>query len=85
MIAGMNHKEVVAALKELTNGVRLVCARARTHTHSDMQFSQDRETFFKPPAFSKNEQDIARLVKSRSEEVLNMNKQDFASSRQKSA
>lgn len=70
----MNHKEVVGTLKELTNGVRLVCARARAHAQSQLPFSQARENFFAaPPAYTLKDQDanIDRLIKAKSEEVLN--------------
>ena len=72
----MNHKEVVATLKELADGVRMVCARARAHSQSDMQFSQAREDYFKPPLFTRNEQDMERLGKARSEEMLATTKQE---------
>ncbi|XP_067937572.1 multiple PDZ domain protein-like isoform X4 [Watersipora subatra] len=84
-LLGVNHKEVVATLKELTNGVKMVCARARTHTQSQLLFSQDREKFFKPPLYTRNEQDIERLAKSRSDEMLNNLKRNGDPPKQTSA
>jgi len=74
----MNHKEVVGVLKELTNGIRLVCARTRAHSQSDLPFSQTREKFFQPPAYTLKEQEanLDRLIKSKSEEMLNTRLQE---------
>lgn len=82
----MNHKEVVATLKELTNGVRLVCARARAHSQSQLPFSKARENFFAPPAYTLKDQDanLDRLIKSKSEEVLNNSGEPVSAAAQKS-
>lgn len=76
-LVGMNHKDVVATLKELTNAVRLVCGRSRPHAQSNLKFSQDREAFFRPSPYTQKDFDtnLERVTKAKSEESLNVNNQ----------
>lgn len=85
---GMNHKDVVSCLKNISNGVRLVCSRSRPHAQSNLDFSQDRENFFKPSPYTlkDTEANIDRMMKSRSEQFVASQAEDKSSSlNQKSA
>lgn len=68
----MNHKDVVSCLKNISNGVHLICSRSRPHAQSELSFSQDREKFFKPSPYTlkDNEANIERMMKSRSEQLV---------------
>lgn len=85
-ISGMNHKDVVACLKNISNGVRLVCSRSRPHAKSNLNFSQNRENFFKPSPYTvkDSEASIERMMKSRSEQYVSTQADDKSSLYQKS-